>query len=91
MIETYKILTNKYDIDSTIFFTLSNNNITRGHSLKLEKAHTSTRLSKWFSHRVINTWNSLTQHIVTSPNLNTFKNRLDKYWLNHPMKYDYSL
>ena len=92
MIETYKILTNKYDVDPTIFFSLSNNTRTRGHCLKLEKTRTSSaRLAHWFSHRVVNYWNSLPEHIVTAPSLNTFKNRLDKYWSDHPLKYNYEI
>ena len=33
-------------------------------------------------------WNYLTEEIVSAKNLNTFKNRLDKYWANQPIKYD---
>ena len=34
-------------------------------------------------------WNNLTKEIVSAKNLNTFKNRLDKYWANQPMKCDF--
>ena len=33
-------------------------------------------------------WNNLTEEIVSAKILNTFKNRLDKYWANQPIKYD---
>ena len=34
-------------------------------------------------------WKTLTEEIISAKNLNTFKNRLDKYWVNQPMKYDF--
>ena len=32
-----------------------------------------------FSIRVVKLWNSLPENIVSAPNVNTFKNRFDKY------------
>lgn len=56
-----------------------NRDITRGHTYKLEKprCRTSAR-AKSFPHRAINTWNTLTEHVVTAPSINSFKQRLDK-------------
>jgi len=34
-------------------------------------------------------WNKLPFDVRVSPNINTFKARLDKYWINIPLKYDY--
>ena len=34
-------------------------------------------------------WNSLPQHVIESPNIDTFKRRLDRAWKNQPMKYDF--
>jgi len=39
----------------------------------------------YFANRIVNIWNSLPDAIVTSPTLNTFKNRLDTHW--HDFKY----
>ena len=88
MIETYKIISHKYDINPSTFFSLSAST-TRGHSFKLTKlrSNSSIRLH-FFTNRVINSWNSLTEEIVTSPTTNTFKNRLDKFWESHPLLYD---
>ena len=33
-----------------------------------------------FKNRVINQWNSLPQFVISSNNLNRFKNILDQYW-----------
>jgi len=34
----------------------------------------------FFSQRVINSWNSLTQHIMEALSVNSFKKRLDDYY-----------
>jgi len=41
----------------------------------------------FFCSRVTNIWNSLPIDIVTAPSLNSFKNRLDKHWLQQDIKY----
>ena len=40
-------------------------------------------------HRVIPIWNSLSNHVVSAETVNTFKNRLDKFWLDQEVLYDY--
>jgi hypothetical protein len=90
MIEVYKILHHKYNMNPAHFFTRMDDSITRGHSLKLKKPRCSTskRLSS-FSHRVIADWNALPEAVVSAPSLNCFKNRLDLHWKHHPMLYDW--
>jgi len=39
--------------------------------------------------RTINTWNSLPNRIIDAECVNTFKTRLDKYWSNQPLLYDF--
>ena len=34
-------------------------------------------------------WNNLPVSVVESDNINTFKNRLDKHWEGHPLRYDF--
>ena len=41
-----------------------------------------------FSIRSAKTWNSVPHSIVSAKTLNTFKNRLDKYWENQEVLYD---
>ena len=43
-----------------------------------------------FTARTINTWNSLSNKIVDAESVvNTFKTRLDKYWSDQPLLYDF--
>ena len=65
---------------------------TRGHSLKLAKRWCRTSLrANSFSFRVVNLWNNLSENTVTAPNVNCFKNRLDKEWENKPWRYDHTV
>lgn len=91
LIETYKIITKKYDLKSETFFeTRNNDNRTRGHHLKIIKPHArSSQRKNFFSIRVINCWNSLPEQVINAPSLNSFKNRLDKFWANHPLLYNW--
>jgi len=42
-----------------------------------------------FTAHTINTRNSLPNKIVDAESVNTFKTRLDKYWRNQPLLYDF--
>ena len=80
LIETYKILTGKENIDRDNFFVLSqdNHNI-RGHKLKLYKSRCRLNTRKFFySQRVVNVWNKLPSNVIEAEIVITFKNRLDK-------------
>jgi hypothetical protein len=81
LIETYKILTGKEHTDYQQFFQFENNGHgLRGHSLKLFKTRSNSRLrQKFFSQRVIEDWNRLPLEVVEAPSVNAFKNRLDKF------------
>ena len=80
MIETYKIVTRKYDIDPESLF-IFNKDPTRGHPYKLYKRHSNRDVRKYFfSQRVVNQWNSLSTFVVTAQTVNEFKNRFDKFW-----------
>ena len=41
-----------------------------------------------FSVRVVTAWNSLDESIINAPSVNSFKNRLDKYYMNNDIYYD---
>ena len=89
MIEVYKII-NMYDWEVTPQVDLQNYR-TRGHNQRLyvkpaKKLHPKHHS---FQYRIVNPWNSLTTEIVNSPNLNTFKNRLDRHWENLDLKFDH--
>jgi len=42
-----------------------------------------------FSVRIVNIWNSLPALVYSANNVNTFKNRLDRFWTNQELMYDY--
>ena len=64
--------------------------LTRGHSLKLVKQRSHLDIRKhFFNQRVVASWNSLPEHVVTAPNMNIFKNRLDHFWKHTVIKCNY--
>ncbi len=95
MIETYKILNNKYDNDVSKFLCLhqdisDNPERVRGHSKKLYKRKFKKNIRKHsFGMRIVNVWNSLPESIVSSPSLNIFEHRLDNYWENQDIRFDF--
>ena len=51
-------------------------------------------MSLWFSEiyftvRIVNLWNSLPENVVSANTVNTFKNRLEKFWSDQELVYDY--
>ncbi|KAK3101302.1 hypothetical protein FSP39_002539, partial [Pinctada imbricata] len=42
-----------------------------------------------FSVRSTNIWNSLPDDVVCAKSLNSFENKLDKFWRNQEVLYDY--
>jgi len=97
MIELFNIMKGIYDstcVPHVDFMELSANLIrTRGNSFKLIKNHCHYDLRKFnFANRVIHTWNSLSNHIVSADTVNTLKTHLDNFWSNQevaPILYDY--
>jgi hypothetical protein len=90
MIETYKILTGKYDNEVIPKLELCKSTVTRGNSFKLATHRTRYDLRKYFfSNRIVNTWNSLPDEIVTSITTNQFKNTLDRFWGEQELLYNY--
>ena len=92
MIEVYKQLTGYYDSSMPKLFHLYSDvthiSSIRGHSKKLFLPRSDSDLLKFhFSRRVIPAWNSLPELVVSSPNINTFKNRLDKHYKERNLIY----
>jgi len=89
MIEVYKILTNKYDTNINLSFETQQDSRTRGHNLKLICHRHHYDLRKYsFTARIVNTWNSLTESVIAAETTNCF-NRLDKFWNNQEMIFNY--
>ena len=80
MIEVFKWFKgiNKGDINRVL--KLSNHNRTRSNGYKLDKFRFRKDIGKnWFGNRVVDTWNSLPNTVVSANTLDTFKNRLDTH------------
>ena len=95
MIETYKLLSGKYDDQASLQLKLKMSSLpsdynTRGNSRKLEVRRSRYDLRKYsFSNRITKMWNSLPDSVVLADTVNQFKNRLDKHWANYAFLYDY--
>ena len=58
--------------------------------MRLLKSHVKHNLRKFnFSNRVVNTWNSLPNWVVSAHTTDTFKARLDKLWHNQDIVYNF--
>ena len=61
---------------------------TRDNKLKIHQDHVHYNLRKYFSaNRVICIWNSLPDSVIEANSVDSFKNRIDKYWNNFEFKY----
>ena len=81
MIETFKILTEKENLDKKIFFQRDLDSRTRGHKFKLKKPSSRLDIRKYsFGHRVVDDWNGLPSEVVNSETINQFKARIDRYY-----------
>ena len=74
MVLVFKIVNNLVDIPFDSLFTFSHNVNLRGHSLKLFVQRSNLNIRKnFFSNRVVDIWNSLPDHVVSSVNVCLFK------------------
>ena len=90
MIETYKIMNGVYDFNVTPGLTIRYSDNLRGHSKILKKCRSYKSLrANSFTQRIVNAWNSLPEHVASAPSINAFKNRLDKFWPNQNVKYNF--
>ena len=90
MIETFKILNDVYDSAVTPTLALSHNIRTRGNKQKLCILKSKHNFRKnFFTLRVCKDWNSLPNEVIDCENVNQFKDKLDKFWHNHPLKFNY--
>ena len=79
LIEVFKIITNKNN-HGNCTLTLHKDLVTRGNRYKLHQKHVNYDLRKYFfANRIITTWNSLPDNLVSSTSINILKNRLDYF------------
>ncbi len=89
MIQVYKIIEGIDKVEENHFFTRATYITTRGHSRKLFKKRARLNMrANSFSNRIVENWNNLSDDVVTAPSVNAFKSRLNKWWHNHPTKFD---
>ena len=86
MIETYKILTDKVDVNPDTWFTpigsregAASTRASDGHLNLARKVATSEVRKNQFSVRVVPVWNALPDGVKTQESLNCFKNAYDDY------------
>ena len=83
---------NKYDSGVNLYLEKQQDNITRGHSLKLVNNRHHYDLRKFsFAPRIVNVWNSLPEIVISAATTDTFKRRLDKFWQHQDILYDYKV
>ncbi len=90
MIETYKIITGKYDPAACEgFLVLATDTRTRGHRYKL-KTRTSRKNFRLYSFacRVVKMWNSLPDDVVAADTIRGFEQQLDLHWTYRPLRLD---
>ena len=77
LILVYKIIHNLIDVEFANFFQFSHfgNHSLRRHSQNLSRQNISktTCRRNFFSHRVVHHWNQLSQTLISSPSLSSFK------------------
>jgi len=80
MIEVYKLLTNMYD-DNTVHVDINLDTRIREYIKKFVVRRCCYDVRKYsFCIRITNVWNSFQDEIISALSVNTFKNRLDKFW-----------
>ena len=91
MIEVFKIAHDLYDPDVSLNLAYHSGTITRGNTYKLinHRFHYDRR-KYYFSARIVNIWNSLPNHVVDVNYVNVFKARLDRFWMDQDIKYDFT-
>ena len=58
---------------------ISNQDRTRGNGHMLKKLRFRTDIGRyWFTNRVVNDWNRLSNYVVSAKSVNSFKKRLDE-------------
>ena len=90
MIQVFKMVHENYDVCAAVKLNFNTLSTTRGNKYKLQKSASRYNLRKFsFCSRVVNIRNSLPDSVVDADTLNTFKNRLDKHWLDQDVLYNF--
>ena len=69
---------NKSDVRKVL--TISSQDRTRNNGFKLEKCRFNKEIRRnWFTNRVVDDWNRLSQQVVSAQTIRSFKRRLDNF------------
>ena len=81
---TYKLCNGLYDPVTTNSLFDMCSLPTRSNGLKITKTNPSHAPFKhFFTNRVVNVWNGLPAHVVSSESTNSFKNHVDKIFIEY--------
>ena len=84
LIKVFKIMHNLEGVEREDFFQLRTATGRRGHSLTILKQHCGLNVRKYFfTHRVVDTWNKLSEDTVNSKTVNSLKNQIDPSFKQH--------
>jgi len=89
----YRYITLSYNLDVSLSLAYHLGSLTRGNRYKLLNHSFHYDLRKhYFTARIVNIWNSLANHVVDVGlnTVNLFKTRLDRFWINQGVKYDFT-
>ena len=65
--------------------------VTRGNKFKLQNHSFNHNFRKiFFSARIVNIWNSLPNYVVDVQSIDVFKVRLDKFWAQQEIMFDWT-
>jgi len=79
-----------YDTAVSPVLPICQDSVTRGNKFKLVKNFCRYDTRKYvFTQRIINIWNSLSVHVVSSSSVNSLKNNLDRFWSNQEVYYNF--
>ncbi|KAF2346408.1 hypothetical protein FHG87_022836 [Trinorchestia longiramus] len=85
LIETFKHLNGLNNVTLQGLFERNGNVRTRNNSQKvLLRNFKISQAMNFFPVKITATWNQLSENIVPAGTVNTFKNRLDKFWITNP-------
>ena len=77
LMSVYKMVNGLEEVDGD-FLKLNERNV-RGHGKRLKKANCKKDIKKYsFPHRVVDTWNGLSEDVVNAVSVHSFKAKLDK-------------
>ncbi|KAF2343462.1 hypothetical protein FHG87_025782 [Trinorchestia longiramus] len=91
LVETCKYLNGLNDVALKELFERDGSvrTINNGQKLILRNFKTSQAMN-FFSVKIAPTWNKLSENVVSAGTVNTFQNRLDKFWITSPHYYNVS-